>query len=33
MRSHFILLIKNNRYYSIKLLNILLEKHNELKIT
>ncbi len=33
LRSYFLLLIKNDRYYSIKLLNILLEKHNELKIT
>ena len=32
LRPHFITLLKNNRYYSIKLLNVLLEKHNEQKI-
>ena len=32
LRPYFIVLIENNRYYSIKLLNVLLEKHNEPKI-
>jgi len=32
LRPHFIMLLKNNRYYSIKLLNVLLDKHNEQKI-
>jgi predicted nucleic acid-binding protein len=32
LRPYFIVLLKNNRYYSIKLLNVLLEKHNEQKI-
>ena len=33
LRPYFIVLLKNNRYYSVKLLNALLEKHNEQKIT
>ncbi len=32
LRPIFKALIENNRYYSIKLLNILLERHNEMKI-
>lgn len=32
LRPLFKTFLENNRYYSIKLLNKLLEKHNELKI-
>lgn len=32
LRPIFKALINNDRYYSLKLLNILLERHNELKI-
>lgn len=32
LRPCLILLLKNNRYYSVKLLNVLLEKYNEQKI-
>lgn len=32
LRPIFKILLKKNRYYSIKLLNKLLERHNELKI-
>lgn len=32
LRPHFITLLKNNRYYSVQLLNVLLEINNEQKI-
>jgi len=32
LKPIFISFLENNRYYSIKILNKLLEKHNELKI-